>query len=319
LADNISITAGAGTVVASDEIAGVHYQFVKLAFGPLDTATLVTSSVGLPVSDAGGSLTVDNGGTFAVQATLAAETTKVIGTVNVASGQTIATTVADGGNVTFGSKADAKSAATDATAVSIVSVLKQISASVQAPPSQAVTNAGTFAVQSAVSGDTAHGATNAGNPLQSGYEAIAHGANPTAVTAGQRTKGYANRAGIPFVMGGTPNIVTIEAAYTAAQTDTALVTVSTGTKIVVTQIQVVTDSANTAFPQIRVGFGTANTPTTTGVVLTHPGLPAGGGVSRGDGSGILGVGSDDADLRVTCGAPTGGSLRVLCSYYTIES
>lgn len=45
----------------------------------------------IPVTDNGGSLTVDNGGTFAVQATLAAETTKVIGTVNIAAAQTVAT------------------------------------------------------------------------------------------------------------------------------------------------------------------------------------------------------------------------------------
>lgn len=69
---------------------------------------------------------VTNAGTFAVQA---AE--------------------ADGANVTLGAKADAKSTATDTTAISAMSVLKQISASVQAPPSQAVTNAGTFAVQAA--------------------------------------------------------------------------------------------------------------------------------------------------------------------------
>lgn len=67
---------------------------------------------------------VTNAGTFAVQAT-----------------------EADGANTTLGAKADAKSTATDTTAVSAMSVLKQISASVQAPPSQAVTNAGTFAVQ----------------------------------------------------------------------------------------------------------------------------------------------------------------------------
>lgn len=67
---------------------------------------------------------VTNAGTFAVQAT-----------------------EADGANATLGAKADAKSTATDTTAISAMSVLKQISASVQAPPSQAVTNAGTFAVQ----------------------------------------------------------------------------------------------------------------------------------------------------------------------------
>jgi hypothetical protein len=61
----------------------------------------------------------------------------------------VAVTAADASNVTLGAKADAKSTATDTTSITIMQVLKQISASVQAPPSQAVTNAGTFAVQAA--------------------------------------------------------------------------------------------------------------------------------------------------------------------------
>ena len=60
--------------------------------------------------------------------------------------------IADGSDATLGAKADAKNTATDTTAISIMSVLKEISAMVQAPPSQAVTNAGTFAVQAAQSG-----------------------------------------------------------------------------------------------------------------------------------------------------------------------
>lgn len=83
------------------------------------------SAVTQPVSLASvPSHAVTNAGTFAVQAT-----------------------EADGANTTLGSKADAKSTATDTTAITAMSVLKQISASVQAPPSQAVTNAGTFAAQ----------------------------------------------------------------------------------------------------------------------------------------------------------------------------
>jgi hypothetical protein len=61
----------------------------------------------------------------------------------------VATTIADGANVTLGAKADAKSTATDTTAVTAMSVLKEISAMEQAPASRAVTNAGTFAVQAA--------------------------------------------------------------------------------------------------------------------------------------------------------------------------
>ncbi len=184
--------------------------------------------------------------------------------------------------------------------------------------SHAVTNAGTFAVQA--SGPVAHDGADANFPVKVGMKAIAHGTNPTAVSAAADvTDWYANRAGIPFVMGGHPNIVTLEYATTGAQTDVKIVTVAGGLKIVVTQIQAITDNANTAFPQCRVGLAATNTPTTTGVVLTHPGLPAGGGVSRGDGSGIIGIGADGDDLIITCAAPTGGSLRILVSYFTIES
>jgi hypothetical protein len=79
----------------------------------------------------------------------------VIGHVIADSGSTtavtgnVATTAADASNVTLGAKADAKSTATDTTAVTLMQVLKEISAMEQAPASRAVTNAGTFAVQDA--------------------------------------------------------------------------------------------------------------------------------------------------------------------------
>lgn len=68
--------------------------------------------------------------------------------------------IADGSEVTLGAKADAKNAATDSTAVSIMSVLKEISSLEQAPASRAVTNGGTFAVQVTSAPSTA--VTNAG-------------------------------------------------------------------------------------------------------------------------------------------------------------
>lgn len=65
----------------------------------------------------------------------------------IVSSSKAATKIADGDSVTLGAKADAKSTATDTTAVSIVSVLKEISYMEQNPASRAVTNAGTFPVQ----------------------------------------------------------------------------------------------------------------------------------------------------------------------------
>lgn len=178
-----------------------------------------------------------------------------------------------------------------------------------------------------VSGDVAHGATNAGEPLQLGGEAIAHGTNPTAVTAGQRTKFYANRAGIPFVIGGHPNVVTRTAIITdadGAQTDASLVTVGSGTKIVVTRVTVAADNDNTDDINVKIGFGTATLPAdaaggANGILAHHPGVPAGGGFTVGDGSGILGVGADNEDLRLTCADPVGGSVAITVSYYTVES
>lgn len=109
MADNTTLNAGTGgDVIASDDIGGVKHQRVKLSLGADGTAadapvgggveagvlrvTIASDSTGvLSVDDNGGALTVDNAGTFAVQATLAAETTKVIGTVNIAAAQTVAT------------------------------------------------------------------------------------------------------------------------------------------------------------------------------------------------------------------------------------
>ena len=170
-----------------------------------------------------------------------------------------------------------------------------------------------------ISGSLAHDAADSGNPVKIGYKAIAHGTNPTAVAANDRTDAYANRHGIPWVIGGHPNVVTIRANYTGAQTDQAIVTVGAGTKIVVTRCTVDADNADSVDVQARVGFAASTTPTTTGVVLSHPGIAAGSGLVEGNGSGILGIGADGEDLRITSEVPTGGSIDVVVSYYTVES
>lgn len=69
----------------------------------------------------------------------------------VASGAIVVGAVVDGAIVTLGAKADAKSTATDTTAISVMQVLKEISYMEQNPASRAVTNAGTFVVQ--INGD----------------------------------------------------------------------------------------------------------------------------------------------------------------------
>lgn len=63
MADNIELNAGSGgATLATDDLAGVHYQVIKLAIGADGVADFVSNSAPLPISDAGGSITVD--GTF---------------------------------------------------------------------------------------------------------------------------------------------------------------------------------------------------------------------------------------------------------------
>jgi len=156
---------------------------------------------------------------------------------------------------------------------------------------------------------------------------VAHGSNPTAVAAAGRAGNKCNRAGVPFVIGGHPNVVSIEYTWVEADTpptDAALVTVSAGTKIVVTQAEVACDADNTASIAVRIGLAASTlsavsqTPV-SGIVISHPDIPLGSGISRGSGAGILAVGADGEDLRITADDTTGGSCRTVVSYYTIES
>lgn len=185
--------------------------------------------------------------------------------------------------------------------------------------------AGTLGVGGAVAHDTA----GTSNPVVAGAEAIAHGADPTVATAGRPTKTYANRDGIPFMIGGHMNAVAREVTVAdadGAQTGIAVDTVAAGNKIVVTSVMACADEANTAAVNVRVAFSTSTTlPTASttgvsGVLLSHPGLiPGACTPSRGDGSGILGIGADDEDLRYTVEDPVGGSIRIIATYFKIES
>ena len=57
-------------------------------------------------------------------------------------------------------------------------------------------------------GRGAHDSAISGDPHRIGATAIDHGTNPTEVAAADNTNVYANRAGVPFVMGGHPNVIT---------------------------------------------------------------------------------------------------------------
>ncbi len=175
-----------------------------------------------------------------------------------------------------------------------------------------------------IEGKAASGDPDAGNPLKQGYRASSFGAAPTNVDAADRVDALASRQGIPFYLGGHPNIVSEEFNFTTAQTDAALITVSAGTIIVVTGIDATVDNVTSVDVGVRIGFATAtltavSTSGIIGIVLSHPGIAPGSGIVKGSASGIIGIGDDNEDLRLTSEVPTSGALRIVVTYYTVTN
>lgn len=78
MSDNVEITAGTGVPIATDEIGGIQHQRVKLQVGADGTAADVCTAEPLPISDAGGSLTVDGAVAVSTQTTGGATLKRVI-------------------------------------------------------------------------------------------------------------------------------------------------------------------------------------------------------------------------------------------------
>ena len=191
-------------------------------------------------------------------------------------------------------------------------------------------NAKTFTDIDPREGNLAHDAADGtSNPLKIGAKAIAYGSNPTGVAAADRTDLYANRAGVLFTIGGHPNSKSATYLWTASTTDdNVLPAIAGGTKYAITRISVFIDEATTSGgTAVRLGFGTASVPALPSanadavddILCYHPGLVPGSGFQIGDGSGVLGVGGDGAELRITAEATTGGTGVVTVTYFTIES
>ncbi len=175
-----------------------------------------------------------------------------------------------------------------------------------------------------VAGDVAHDDPDAGNPVKQGFKAVEFNVDPPTVNADDdRVDSIATPQGIQWVLGGHPNIISREYMTTAVQTvDPIIDSISAGSQIVITEIEVLTSAAGSTTPKVRIGFGTSAPPTepTSGntvdeVVLSHPGIAAGSGVVRGNGSGIVAIGADGAELRIANDVPTGGQITVLVNYY----
>lgn len=112
MADNITLNSGSGgATLAADDVSGVYYPIGKVAYGALDSVTLVTTTSGMPVQPQTSSTwaVTDNSGSLTVDAPV---------------GTPVFVRLSDG-----------------------TSAISTLPVSLASVPSHAVTNAGTFAVQ----------------------------------------------------------------------------------------------------------------------------------------------------------------------------
>lgn len=254
MADNVQLpitgTGTADTVVATDDVGGVHYPFMKLAQGtlgatdPIPLPTALGGSGGLKTEEVGAGLTalqLLDDPVFADDAAFTVGTSKV---------------------------------------------------------------------------------------KMAGAKATAHGSAPDAADDGDAVALLANRHRVLFTIGGHPNVKSSVYNTTAAGTDdNILAAIAGGTKYAITRITVTLDEAVTVGVAVRIGFGTASVPAlgasqadaVDDVLVYHPGMVPGSILTVGDGSAILGVGGDGAELRITNEVPTGGTLGVVVTWFPIES
>ena len=98
---------------------------------------------------------------------------------------------------------------------------------------------------------------------------------------------------------GHPDVQTLRTNFAdgAPPTNTALVTVSAGTQIVVTGVAVACDDNNSVPVNVLIGFGATTTPTGAGVVFAHPGIRPGDYVADQGGVVVAAPAVEDSSPR----------------------
>jgi len=250
MADNTTLNTGSGgDVIATDDIAGVKYQRVKIVQGadgvndgdisstnPLPIDGTVSVSGAVPVTDNGGSLTVDGSITANQPASTAYKVIISDGTSDVpidaahGDGETNTENHIDVGakNLLFnGSTWDRVRG--DVTNGMLVNL----------GANNDVTVSGTVAVTDGVNieGDVAHDTVDSGNPVKIGFQA--ESSLPAAVATGDRSNGISDVFGRQLVAHTDAGMQVWKGAnYTTTQTGADIWTPSAGKKICITYLAI---------------------------------------------------------------------------------
>lgn len=304
MADNVAITAGSGTNIATDDVAGTHYQRMKLVDGTLDSTTAIAAGGGVEAgalrvtvaSDSTGVLSVDdNGGSLTVDGTVTANAGTGSFTVAQATAGNLNATVVGSGNFTVVQSTAGNLNATvtgtvtanagtgsftvaQATAGNLNATVTGFATSTTAAFVKITDGTNTATVNAngglEVTGGVAHGGTDAGNPLKLGAKAEASVTSSANVTDGQRTDLYADLDGVfltkPFIPYGD---IKVERVTDTGGTSTAFTTfgATASQRNYITTITVYNSSTTQGFIDLRDGTGGS-------VIYTIP-LPALGGAT----------------------------------------
>ena len=269
MADNVAITAGSGTNIATDDVAGTHYQRMKLVDGTLDSTTAIAAGGGLEAaalrvtvaSDSTGVLSVDdNGGSLTVDGTV---------TANAGTGSfTVAQATAGNLNATVVQATAANLNAT-VTGFSTVGAAAFVKITDGTNTATVNTNGGLE-----VTGGVPHDSVDAGNPLKLGAKAEASVTAVTNVADADRTDVYADINGVLLTKDHVPygDIIVTRVTDTGG-TSTAFTAFGAvaSQRNYITTITVYNSSTTNGFLDLRDGTGGT-------VIYTIP-LPALGGAT----------------------------------------
>lgn len=120
--------------------------------------------------------------------------------------------------------------------------------------------------------------------------------------------------------------VTREWSFATLQADALLIAVAANQHLEVYYCQVTAANSNSGDVSCRIGCATATLPTLTndsltggdGMVLSHGGIAKGGGAVVTNGGAPVTIGLADQDLRISCSAATGGSIRVVVQFRIVS-
>lgn len=162
-----------------------------------------------------------------------------------------------------------------------------------------------------VRGAVAHGSVDDGYPVGIGSTTVELSTDPTEHAAGDRSSLLSTRHGIPFVLGGMPNILNAHVQITSSAT-TALIAATASERIVVTSILTMADNGNGGDQKVALKWASGS------VFCQHAGLAPGSGYGWGNGGGVISI-STNANEALNVDTDASETVDVQCTYFKIPS